>query len=52
MAVGGTLDAVSVVPTLSLESKLAGSEYDGIVEKTGIGSLIDALNRKTAGFAE
>jgi len=27
------------------------SEYDGIVEKTGIVSLIDALNRKTAGFA-
>jgi phospholipid transport system substrate-binding protein len=28
------------------------SEYDGIVEKTGIVSLIDAVNRKTAGFAE
>lgn len=27
------------------------SEYDGIVKKTGIGSLIDALNRKTAGYA-
>lgn len=27
------------------------SEYDGIVEKTGIVSLIQALNSKTAGFA-
>jgi ABC-type transporter MlaC component len=28
------------------------SEYNGIIERTGIVALIDALNRKTAAFAQ